>query len=87
MELNDLVFITLTKAGADILNKENKKMREEVKSKYFPKTPDVVDRIYPTNYEEGQVLSERLWIIFSWFGLYSFLGQDLPFTNLRQVTN
>lgn len=87
MELNEPVFITLTKAGAEILNKENEKKRIETKAKFFPKNPDVVDRIYPVDYKEGQVLSEQLWVIFSWFGLYSFLGNDLPFTNLRQVTN
>lgn len=87
MELNDSVFITLTQAGADILNKENKKRRIETKAKFFPKNPDVVDRIYSVDYKEGQVLSEQLWVIFSWFGLYSFLGSDIPFTNLRQITN
>lgn len=87
MELNDSVFITLTKSGADILNKENEKKRIETKSKFFPQNPDIVDRIYPVDYKEGQVLSEQLWVIFSWFGLYSFIGQDIPFTNLRKVTN
>lgn len=87
MELNDSVFITLTKSGADILNKENEKKRIETKAKVFSKNPDVVDRIYPVDYKEGQVLSEQLWVIFSWFGLYSFIGQDIPFTNLRKVTN
>lgn len=87
MELNDKVFITLTKAGADILNEENKKNRIKVKEKFLDKNSDIVDRIYPVDYKEGQVLSEQLWIIFSWFGLYSFLGNDLPFKNLRPVVN
>lgn len=86
MELDDSVFITLTKSGADILNKENEEKRKKIKVK-FPQSPDLVDTLYPTNYKEGQVLTEKLWVIFSWFGLHSYIEYPIPFTNLRQVTN
>lgn len=85
MELNETVSITLTKSGADILNTENQRKRKENLEKYTLCYKELIERIYPVNYCEGQEIQETLWVIFSWFGIYSYIGNDIPFTDLHVI--
>ena len=82
MELNETVSITLTKSGADILNAENQRRRKESLEKYTLSYKELIERIYPVNYYEGQEVQETLWVVFSWFGIHSYI---IPFTNLHTV--
>lgn len=85
MELNETVSITLTKSGADILNAENQRRRKESLEKYTLCYKELIERIYPINHYEGEEIQESLWVIFSWFGIHSYIGNDIPFTNLHTV--
>ena len=85
MELNGTVSITLTKSGADILNSENQRRRKEGLEKYTLCYKELIERIYPVNYYEGQEVQETLWVIFSWFGIHSHIGNDIPFTDLHVI--
>lgn len=85
MELNETVSITLTKSGADILNSENLEKRKKNIEKYTLCYKELIERIYPINYHEGQEIQETLWVIFNWFGIHSYIGNDIPFTNLHVV--
>lgn len=74
MELNNMVEVTLTKKGADIINKINRDTLA-----YFPSLE------LRTNYKEGDKYEEQLYEMFYKFGVHCCPGSDLVFTNLTEV--
>lgn len=74
MELNDTVEVTLTLAGANILNKINRD-----KLAYFPSL-----RIR-TDYKEGDKYKGQLYELFYMFGIHCCPGSNVVFTNLTKA--
>ena len=74
MELNDVVEVTLTKKGADIINKINRNTLA-----YFPSLK------IRTDYKEGDRYREQLYEIFYKLGVHCCPVSDLLFTNLTSV--
>lgn len=75
MELNDKVKYILTQKGADVINKENKEMRELIGKDTAP--------YLRTDYKEGDVYCTQLWDLFMMFGPYTCAGAEILFTDLE----
>ena len=76
MELHDQIQVTLTKAGAEILNSENKEARAA-----FPNATICLK----TDYEEGDIYKDVLWGLMDRFGAHCSAGAEVIFTNLQAV--
>lgn len=74
MELNDTVEVTLTKDGANIINKENKDHLV-----YFPSLK------LRTDYKEGDKYKTELHDLFYKFGVHCCPGNDPAFINLTKA--
>ena len=73
MELNDLVQITLTQAGAEVLNKYYHDINVRCKAKLNE------------NYSEGDIAKHELWMFFSIFGKSLYCGAPVYFRNLEKA--
>lgn len=73
MDLNDTVTVTLTKRGAEILNRKARKL-------------NLAFRIILNkhDYKEGDDYTGSLWMMFEEFGGYCSAGSEAVFTNLRK---
>jgi len=72
MNLNDTVTVTLTKRGAEILNKDARRL-----NLVFRKILNKHD------YKEGDDYTRSLWMMFEEFGKHCSAGGEAVFTNLR----
>lgn len=86
MELTNIVLITLTMFGACILNKANLDVKIDLIECNGESEKEYFDKLYPSNYKEGDVVKFSLAEVFRIFGGYA-CSNNKPFTNLRQVTN
>ena len=75
MELNDMVRITLTKKGAEILNNSANEL-----NRAFPAVK------FKANFRSGDIYEAILWKVFEEFGGYCSAGANIVFTNLEKVT-
>lgn len=79
MNLKDPVTIVLTQSGASILNADNERMNTT-----FSPMLEKSDIVLKTDYKEGDVYENLLWLILS---LYADCYENLdlpPFTNLEK---
>lgn len=74
MDLNDTVTVTLTKRGAEILNKDARRL-----NLVFRKILNKHD------YKEGDNYKGSLWMMFEKFGEYCSAGSEAVFKNLRRA--
>lgn len=85
MELSDKVQVTLTKEGAEYLISRNEESRSRAK-KWAPAfSVDQVERCYPLNYHDQQVITMTLKEVFTTFNSALVVGGKVPFTNLVPV--
>lgn len=78
MNLEDKVRITLTRAGAEYLIKQDEKLLDK------GVRPSTLAYLKAMRYHEGMVLHLRLWEVFKRFqGFGIQLGGDIPFTDLE----
>lgn len=75
MELNDMVRITLTEKGAEILNNSANDL-----NRAFPTVQ------FKANFKSGDNYEVVLWKVFEEFGGYCSAGANIVFTNLEKVT-
>ena len=73
MELNDTVIVTLTKRGAEILNRKAMRLNRVFKI--------MLNR---DDYKDGDDYKGSLWMIFEEFGKHCSAGSEAVFTNLRK---
>lgn len=85
MELCDIISFTLTAAGAAHLTECDMDYREY--HHVYNALPEAeLQRLYPANYYEGQVLTMSFSSLFCRFERYSFhLGSEVPFVDLKLV--
>lgn len=74
MELNNIVTVTLTKRGADILNRKAMRLNRVFKI--------MLNR---EDYKEGDDYTGSLWMMFECFGQACLAGSEAVFTNLRKT--
>lgn len=74
MDLNDTVTVTLTRRGAEILNKEARRLNSIFKI-----------NINRDDFKEGDNYKGSLWMMFEKFGGYCSAGSEAVFTNLRKA--
>ena len=86
MELSDSVFITLTTSGAYILNRANLAVKIDLIESNGESEKLYFDKLYPSDYKGGDIVELSLAKVLSIFGRYSY-KDNIPFTNLRKVTN
>lgn len=86
MELDDSVFITLTTSGAYILNRANLDVKIDLIESNGESEKLYFDELYPSDYKCGDIVELSLAKILSIFGRHSY-KDNIPFTNLRKVTN
>lgn len=86
MELNDSVFITLTTFGAYILNKAHIDAKIDLIESNGESEKSYFDRLYPSDYKEGDIIELPLEKVLYIFGRYAY-KDNKPFTNLQKVTN
>ena len=73
------VVVTLTKRGAELLNKRNQEIRNRYKD-----NPNVQLFGYRTDYKEGDTHHDMLWEIMALFGGDKcHEGADVPFDELK----
>lgn len=85
MELCDTISFTLTAAGAAHLNECDMRLRE-LPYVYDQLSEAEMQRFYPADYYEGQVLTMSFSSLFCRFERYSFhLGSKVPFVDLKLV--
>lgn len=83
MELDDKVKVILTEAGADYLIEKNKFFRR-IATKYATLSIDEIDKYYPINYHDQQVIRGTLKEIILTFDVALMMTKkDTPFTNLQ----
>lgn len=80
VNLNDSVEVVLTKSGAECLNKCNEHKNKPLKL-YWCKIPP----IYKTDYKEGDVYVDQLWMIIQIFAKEVGLGFDMPFSGIKII--
>lgn len=74
MELKDIVRVTLTGSGADILNKANTALQQRHPSATFK-----------TDYAEGETYQTELWELMQRYGRHFYNGTEELFTGLEKV--
>lgn len=79
LTMHSEVVVTLTKHGAEILNKRNQEMWDKYKD-----NPSVRLYGYRTDYKEGDTHHDALWEIMALFGGDKcFSGADTSFSELK----
>lgn len=73
MKYNDFASVTLTKLGADVLNEDNKRFNI------------IFKRGEKTDYKEGDIYSNILWVILEVFSEYYENKDYPPFTVLEKM--
>lgn len=73
IKFNDFASVTLTELGAGVLNDENKRFNETFQKEL------------KTDYKEGDVYSNILWLILSIFAEYYEGKEHTPFTSLKKM--
>lgn len=76
MNLNDFATIVLTKRGAEVLNADHRRMAET-----FPRKGIT----WKTDYKEGDVYKNILWLILNIFSECFENGDHPPFTDLEKM--
>lgn len=85
MELCDTISFTLTAAGAAYLNECDMRLRE-LPYVYDQLSEEEMQRLFPADYYEGQVMTMSFFSLFRKFENFSFdYGLDVPFVNFELV--
>lgn len=80
--MNDECKVVLTNVGAEWLNKANKEKKVDFRTCYPTMwTENEMERMFPTNNEEGDVVKGSLWEIMEKFGQYFYGNTEAPFKN------
>lgn len=80
--MNDECEVVLTKVGAEWLNKANKEKKVDFRTCYPTMwTEKEMERMLPTNNEDGDVVKGSLWEIMERFGQYFYGNTEAPFKN------
>lgn len=81
VNINQMVVATLTKSGAEAINKYNAQCLKEC-TEVIPQA-DVEDlkKIFKCNYVEGETVRDSLWHLFSQLGDYFDYNTSAPFKN------
>lgn len=82
MELDDKVKVTLTKEGADYLIERNEFSRR-IATKFANLPIEEVNKLYPLNYHDRQVIKGTLREIITTFDIAFLTRTNTPFTNLQ----
>ena len=83
VNVNEKCRVILTKAGAAWLNKFNKNYVEEYIGLIarFGASGAQIEKAFPTNYKEGDVLECLLWELMRYFGGHFLAETAAPFVN------
>ena len=81
--VNNKCSVTLTKGGAAWLNKFNKNYVDEYIGMIarFGASGAEIEKAFPTNYKEGDVLECMIWELMRYFGGYFLCETAAPFVN------
>ena len=83
VNVNNKCRVTLTKSGAAWLNKFNKNYVDEYMGMIarFGASGAEIEKAFPTNYKEGDVLECMIWELMRYFGGYFLAETAAPFVN------
>jgi hypothetical protein len=83
INVNNRCSVTLTKPGAKWLNSFNADYVSEYRRMIaqFGASDEEIEKAFPTNYKEGDVLECLTWELMRYFGGYFLTETSAPFVN------
>lgn len=83
VNVNNKCRVTLTKSGAACINKFNKDYVDEYMKliAQFGASGTEIEKAFPTNYKEGDVLECMIWELMRYFGGYFLAETAEPFVD------